>query len=110
MKRSEYDAFYQASFYQSSVLATEGVFPLDEDVLCTYMDLDALIDAAGLSETEAKIVDFLMQGYGLSDIADYLGHARQTSDTMLERAVEKIVAANNQRWDECYGEKPLSQW
>lgn len=57
-----------------------------------------------------KVVDFLMQGYGLSDIADYLGHARQTSDTIFDRAVEKIVQQNNRRWEECYGDKPLSQW
>lgn len=110
MKRSEYDASYLASLYQENVVSTEGVFPLDENVICTYIDLDVLIDSAGLSDTESKIVDFLMQGYSLGDIADYLGHARQASDTMLNRAVEKIVARNNQRWDLCYGDKPLSQW
>lgn len=38
MKRSESDESYLASLYQECVVDTEGVFPLDEDVLCTYMD------------------------------------------------------------------------
>ena len=69
-----------------------------------------LIDGAGLSETERKIVDFLMHGYGLSDIADYLGHTRQSAGVMLDRAIEKMVAYNNQRWSECYSEMPISRF
>lgn len=91
-------------------MASDGVFPLDEDVICTYMDLDRLIETAGLSETENKIVQYLMQGYAISDIAECLGHVRQTSETMFERAVEKIVAKNNADWVACYSDKPMSQF
>lgn len=41
MARSEADASYLASLYQDNPFSTDGVFPLNEDVLCTYMDLDA---------------------------------------------------------------------
>ena len=49
-----------------------------------------------------------MQGYGLSDIADYLGHARQNTSVMLDRAVAKIVEQNNRSWEECYSDRPAS--
>lgn len=84
------------------------MFPLNEDVVCTYIDLDMLIETCGLSQTEKLIVSYLMQGYGLSDIAEYLGHARQTSNEMFDRAVEKITAENNRRWEACHSDKPCS--
>lgn len=95
--------------YQDNIVATEGVFPLDEDVICTYIDLDDLIENAGLSETERKIVRYLMEGYGISDIAEYLGHARQTSEEMFARAVDKIVAKNNARWEACRCDRKMSE-
>ena len=48
-----------------------------------------------------------MQGYGLSDIADYLGHSRQATDILFDRAIDKMVAYNNQRWNECYSDRPF---
>lgn len=59
---------------------------------------------------EKAIVGYLMQGYGISDVADYLGHARQTTDTMFDRAVEKIVARNNQSWRDCYEDRPMAEF
>lgn len=38
VKRSEADASYLAALYQDNPVTTDGVFPLDEDVLCTYID------------------------------------------------------------------------
>lgn len=109
LKRTEYDRSFLPELYQDNVLSTEGVFPLEDDVLCTYIDLDVLIEACGLSQMEQKIVDWLMQGYGLTDIAEVLGYVRQTADTMFDRAVEKIVSENNRRWLSCYSDKPISQ-
>ena len=85
------------------------MFPLEEDVICTYLDLDSLIDGGGLSDAEKDIVQYVMQGYSISDVAEYLGQARQTADTVFDRAVEKVVAENNRRWTECYSEKPISR-
>ncbi len=109
MKRSEYDASYLPGLFQNNVLESDGVFPLEEDVICTYLDLDSLIDGCGLSDAELETVQYLMQGYSISDIADYRGQAKQTTDTLFSRAVEKVVAENNRRWMECYSEKPISR-
>lgn len=52
---------------------SNGVFPFSEPVLCTYMDLDRLIDEAPLTQAERRVVDALMKGYGAEDIADHYG-------------------------------------
>ena len=82
--------------------ATNGVFPFSEPVLTTYMDLDRLITKAGLTPSENKVVNWLMQGYIEADIADHCGIARQAVDTLLARAVARIVRANNDEWREAY--------
>ena len=85
------------------VLTTEGVFALNEDILCVYADLDSLIERAGLSEQEKLTVDLLMKGYMLQDIADHYGKSRQNFDILFRRAVKKIVKLNNADWEECTG-------
>lgn len=85
------------------VLTTDGVFSLNEDILCIYADLDSLIERSGLSEQERLTVDLLMKGYVLSDIADHYGKSRQNFEIMLKRAVKKIVKRNNADWEEYTG-------
>lgn len=85
------------------MLATDGVFPLNEDVICIYADLDSLIDRAGLSKQERLTVDLLMKGYILADIADHYGKSIQNFDILFRRAVKKIVRQNNADWEACTG-------
>lgn len=85
------------------VLTTDGVFALNEDILCIYADLDSLIERAGLSEQERLTVDLLMKGYVLTDIAEHYGKSRQNFEILLKRAVKKIVKRNNMDWEETTG-------
>ena len=85
------------------MLTTEGVFALNEDVLCIYADLDSLIERAGLSEQERLTIDLLMQGYVLGDIAEYYGKSRQNFEILLKRAAKKIVRRNNADWEATTG-------
>lgn len=78
------------------------MFPFDEPVLTTYMDLDALIAATPLSKSERHIVGWLMRGHSVEDIADKLGVVRQTISIHLRRAVEKIVDQENKCWGEAH--------
>ena len=41
---------------------TDGVFALNEDVICIYTDLDSLIERTDLSPMERDTVQFLMKG------------------------------------------------
>lgn len=88
---------------QANVLTTEGVFSLNEDVICLYADLDSLIERAGLSQNERLTVDLAMRGYALADIADHYGKTRQNFEILFRRAVKKIVKRNNADWEECTG-------
>ena len=85
------------------MLTTDGVFALNEDILCIYADLDSLIERAGLSEQERLTVDLLMKGYVLSDIAEHYGKSRQNLEVLEKRAIVKIVRRNNADWEECTG-------
>lgn len=85
------------------MLDTDGVFALNEDILCLYADLDSLIEKAGLSDQELLTVKLLMKGYIISDIADHYGKARQTFEILEKRAIKKIVKQNNANWEETTG-------
>lgn len=82
-------------------MESNGVFPLNEDAICIYADLDRLIETAGLSKAEWVTVQWLMRGYALSDIAEKYGKTRQTFEVFLKRAVDKIVKKNNSDWLVC---------
>lgn len=71
---------------------------VNEDVLCTYVDLDALISTCGLSDLEYYVVIESMKGYMLSDIAEDTGKYPAAIKGAFSSAVEKIVVENNRRW------------
>lgn len=102
-ERSKCDASYYASVETPGILSSDGSYGIDEDALCIYADLDSLIERAGLSEQEHLTVDYLMQGYIITDIAEHFGKSRQNFEILFGRAVEKIVSRNNADWEECTG-------
>lgn len=81
---------------------TSGVASPSEEVLTTYADLDILIDACGLSPQEQKIVGWLMEGYGLSDIANHMKIRTAAAHEAYDNAVNKIVAESVRRWRKVY--------
>lgn len=81
------------------------MFPLNEDVLCTYVSLDSLIERAELSGAERATIKLMMQGYSLADIAEHYGRTRQNFDILFRRAVKKIVQRNNDDWMEVHARK-----
>lgn len=77
---------------------TDGINLGGEPIICTYIDLEALIDGCYFSSRERQILDDLMYGYTSQDIADRLAITRQSVDIMFKRAVKKIVEENSRRW------------
>ena len=84
-------------------LSSSGVFPFSEPILCTYMDLDRLIESCGQSASERKVVAWIMQGYSMTDIAERHGTSRQTINAIFRRAVERVAEAARRRWLDVYG-------
>lgn len=81
---------------------TDGINLGGEPIICTYIDLEALIDSCDFSSREKMILDDLMYGYASQDIADRLAVTRQTVDVFFKRAVKKIVEENNRKWHDTY--------
>lgn len=75
-----------------------GIPDFSEDIICTYADLDTLISKAKLSPGEKFVVEQMMAGYSLCDIAENYGSYAQSYRGMLNRAVDKIVAEHNENW------------
>ena len=78
-----------------------------ESILLTYVDLDKLIELAGLSRSERAVVELMMRGWTVSDISLECGQKLGAIDTLFRRAVRKITKTNNCRWEEfyCAGDK-----
>lgn len=103
MHRSKLDQnYYPLMREANSIYETDGVPVFSELIVCTYMDLDRLIEQAALSKGQRRIVDYLMLGYCGSDIADHLGVVQQNVPVQLQKAVRKIIAANERNWKACY--------
>jgi DNA-binding NarL/FixJ family response regulator len=82
---------------------TDGINLGGEPIICTYIDLEALIESCDFSPRERSVLDDLMYGYNSQDIADRFAITRQTVDVMFKRAVKKIVEENNRRWQAVHG-------
>ena len=68
--------------------------------MVSYIDLDALIQAAPLTKPERVVLAWTMRGHSLEDIGERYGCAASTVCAWLKSAVLKICEANNQRWIE----------
>lgn len=73
--------------------------------MCTYMDLDRLIEACKLTTDTMYTLKQIMDGNSLRDVAEL--HHRELSDVEREfrNAVSLIVRQNNQIWAETYARK-----
>lgn len=100
--RSRQDPSFYPSITNADINNTAGVSLFSEPILCTYIDLERLINTCGLSKMELAIIKYLMQGYAATDIADHFGYARQTVETLFKRAVKKICKRNEEVWYETY--------
>ena len=101
-ERSRLDPTFYPSLSNASIFGTDGVNLGGEPIICTYIDLESLVDACGFSQKEREILDDLMYGYTSQDIADRMSVARQTVDVIFKRAIKKIVDENNRRWHAVY--------
>ena len=76
-----------------------------ESIRATYIDLDRLIESCRLSRRQREIVQLLMNGLSLTDIASERGYLVSTVSNHLDRAAEKISAENSRRWYAKYEKK-----
>ena len=84
--------------FQCNPLVSQGVAPMSEPITVTYLDLDRLIDTCGLTESERKIVELLMQGYTKPDIREMTKAEASMISKLYNSAIEKIVEQNECEW------------
>ena len=92
------ESFYPLEEETSNPLISNGVFPFSESVLCTYIDLDILIDSCGLTQYEKLIIKLIMRGHSAPDIAEKYQCSPKTVNKYLNIAIDKIIQKNNENW------------
>ena len=77
---------------------------MSEDITCTYVDLDTLIETAGLTDKQYVLIMQMMDGYSISDISFISGRDRKTLTESFNSAVKKICLRNLENWKTVYAE------
>lgn len=81
------------------LLGSSSCMRFAEDILTSYFDLDLLIEDCGLSEREREIVNGLMEGWHMSELAEKFEYAGVSAvKKAFHEAVMKIVSRHNERW------------
>lgn len=75
---------------------------IHEDILCTYIDLDRLINDCRFDEMTQRVQNMLMCGYTLRDIAEQDQCAPYDIERIFRNAVWAITRQNDHRWNEVY--------
>ena len=94
--RSKLDTSYYPSLTGADIFTSAGIPRFSEEIITVYVSLDELIRDCGLSDRERLIVDQLMLGYSITDIADHYGLQKSTCSTLFSRAVCKITEWHNE--------------
>lgn len=103
LQRSEQDRQYDLLSAPFGIVESAGTSIMDTERMATFMDQDEQIEICGLSRSERYTVDKQMDGYSMSDVAAMMGEvAVATVSSYQERAVSKIVGANNRKWADVY--------
>ena len=96
--RISLDVGYKEKVYPSGFLSSNGGLIFNENILTVFIDLDRLIDSASLSKKQRTVVDLLMRGWSIQDIADESGKTHQSISAIFDRALDALIAHHNERW------------
>lgn len=70
----------------------------NENIVCYYATLDDLINKASLTKIQNEILDYIMLGYRMSEIASLYSKQIQEINVQFTRSIDKIIDANKQRF------------
>lgn len=62
------------------------------------MDLDRLIAACGMPSRQREILEQVMAGYSLTDVAELSGHEHGHVERQFRNAVSRVVRQNQRQW------------
>lgn len=96
---------YKEKVFGSYPLCSVGSVDTSESILLTYVDLDWLIEHTKLSRAEKAVVELVMRGWTITDIASEYEQRWESINSYFKRAVKKIVQTNNDRWADFYAQQ-----
>lgn len=79
--RMKLDPSYGAKMYPSGVLSSEGGIIFIENIVNTFLDLDMMIEKAGMTKAQMAVTKLTMLGWSISDISEQYGVTPQTVRT-----------------------------
>lgn len=72
--------------------------PFNEDLICTYIDLDNLIQESSLTKKQYIIVGLMMSGFKAPEIALYLNSRADTINKIVNNVSKKIANEYKRKW------------
>ena len=96
--RMQYDRSYIEKTYPSGLLSTTGGMIFNESILTVYIDLDRLIETAPLTGKMRAVINLLMRGYTIQDIADLTNNDQSNISHIFSRALKLLVSHHKERW------------
>lgn len=84
--------------FPSHLLSSNGGLIFNENILTVFIDLDRLIETCPLSRKQRAVVNLLMQGWTIQDIADETGRDHQSVSRLFETAIDNLIKHHKTRW------------
>lgn len=76
-------------------------FDVNENLISTLADLDALIASCKMTAGQRRVVDLLMKGHSFAEIACISGRDSDSVRDQFDRAVRCINVQNSAAWAAC---------
>ena len=95
--RTRFDLLFERNQYNIMEASTD-LSSYEEEVLCTYADLDNLINKVKLNEVQNKVLELYMRGYDEIDIAEELYIKEVTVNSTINTICKRIVEENYEQW------------
>lgn len=84
--------------YPGGLLSAHEGALFNESILATYVSLDELIRTAPLTGKQIAVINLLMRGYTIQDIADETGNSQSNISHIFARAVKMLQSHHIERW------------
>lgn len=98
--RMALDKSYKEKIYPSGILSPTGGIVFNEQILSVYVDLDRLIEDCPLSKKQRAVIELLMRGYTIQDIAEETNRDHSNISHIYARALNALVETHNRRWQQ----------
>lgn len=96
--RMSLDVSYKEKIYPSGDFESHGGMVFNESILCAYISLDELLKDAPLTKKQRFVVNLMMRGYTVQDVADVYGVDRRRVSEIFQRAVKVLCERHEQNW------------